>query len=96
MSVPLIECVPNISEARRGDVLGRLADEVRGIDGAALLDRSSDVSHNRSVFTIAGTAAALSDAVLGLVSVALETIDLRVHDGVHPRVGAGTSCRLCR
>ena len=88
MSVPLIECVPNISEARREHVIDRLADEVRGIEGVSLLDRSSDVSHNRSVFTIAGTAAALSDAVLGLVSVALETIDLRVHDGVHPRVGA--------
>ena len=58
MSVPLIECVPNISEARREHVIDRLADEVRAIEGVSLLDRSSDVSHNRSVFTIAGTAAA--------------------------------------
>jgi glutamate formiminotransferase / 5-formyltetrahydrofolate cyclo-ligase len=87
-AMPIIESVPNVSEGRRPDVIARLADAVRAVPGARLLDHSADASHNRSVFTLAGDAAAVRDAVLALVAVAHETIDLRQHRGEHPRLGA--------
>jgi glutamate formiminotransferase len=59
----LIECVPNVSEGRRRDVVDAIADAIRRTDGARLLDYSSDVSHNRSVFTLAGDATAVEQAV---------------------------------
>src|SRR4051812_11886569 len=84
----LIECVPNISEGRRPAVVEALADEVRGVPGARLLDYSADGSHNRSVFTIVGDADNLKRAVLALATRAVRTIDLRQHHGEHPRLGA--------
>ena len=84
----IIECVPNISEGRRAEVVARIVDAVRRVRGARLLDYSSDASHNRSVLTIAGDAAPLKDAVLALFETALADIDLRVHKGEHPRLGA--------
>jgi glutamate formiminotransferase len=85
--VAIIECVPNISEGRRAEVVARIVDAVRSVRGARLLDYSSDASHNRSVLTIAGDAAALKDAVLALFETALADIDLRMHKGEHPRLG---------
>ena len=84
----VIECVPNVSEGRRGDVVERLAAAVRDVDGARLLDYSSDASHNRSVFTLAGEAAPLKTALLALFAEAVRAIDLRAHRGEHPRLGA--------
>lgn len=84
----IIECVPNISEGRRADVVTRIVDAVRRVHGARLLDYSSDASHNRSVITMAGAAAPLQTAVLALFESALANIDLRVHTGEHPRLGA--------
>jgi glutamate formiminotransferase len=84
----LIECVPNVSEGRRPDVVGRLADAIRGIRSVRLLDFSSDVSHNRSVFTLVGDAGGVEAAVLALFERALAEIDLRSHKGEHPRMGA--------
>src|SRR5687768_9359098 len=86
--MPLIECVPNVSEGRRPDVIEALAAAVRQVPGVRLLDHSSDASHNRSVFTLAGDAAALERAILVLFQVALDAIDLRSHSGGHPRMGA--------
>lgn len=85
--MPLIECVPNVSEGRRADVIAALEDALAG-PGIRLLDRSSDPSHNRSVYTFAGEPAAIRDAVLRLFGAAIEAIDLRAHDGIHPRMGA--------
>ncbi len=84
----IIECVPNISEGRRADVVGRVVDAVQRVRGARLLDYSSDASHNRSVITMAGDAAPLKDAVLAIFETAVPEIDLRTHDGEHPRLGA--------
>ena len=84
----IIECVPNISDGRRADVVGRVVDAVRRVRGARVLDYSSDASHNRSVVTIAGAAAPLKDAVLAICETALAEIDLRTHTGEHPRLGA--------
>lgn len=86
--MPLIECVPNVSEGRRHDVVVRIADAIRGVPGVRLLDHSSDASHNRSVFTFVGEAAAVEQAVMALYERALADIDLRAHHGEHPRVGA--------
>jgi glutamate formiminotransferase / 5-formyltetrahydrofolate cyclo-ligase len=84
----LIECVPNVSEGRRTDVVDRVAQAIEGVPGARLLDRSSDTSHNRSVITMAGEPASLKAAVLALFEVAVAEIDLRTHSGEHPRLGA--------
>ena len=84
----VIECVPNVSEGRRRDVVDAIADAVRRTNGARLLDYSSDVSHNRSVFTLAGDATGVEQAVMAIYDRAMGAIDLRTQRGVHPRIGA--------
>jgi glutamate formiminotransferase / 5-formyltetrahydrofolate cyclo-ligase len=84
----LIECIPNVSEGRRVEVIDALADAIRAVAGVKLLDRSSDSSHNRSVLTFVGDANAVEQAVLALFDRAIGAIDLRAHKGEHPRVGA--------
>ena len=84
----IIECVPNISEGRRPDVVTGIVDAVRRVPGVRVLDYSSDTSHNRSVLTLAGEAAPLKAAVLALFEAATRAIDLRSHSGEHPRLGA--------
>lgn len=84
----LIESVPNVSEGRRLDVVERLAAAIEAVPGVFLLDRTSDASHNRSVFTLAGEHGPVSDALEGLVAVAIHEIDMNVHIGEHPRIGA--------
>ncbi len=84
----IIECVPNISEGRRADVVQACTERIRAIEGITLLDVSSDASHNRSVLTFAGDAAPVQAAVLALFDAALPLIDLREHHGAHPRMGA--------
>jgi glutamate formiminotransferase len=86
--MPIIECVPNVSEGRRTDVVESLGDAVRAVTGVHLLDSSSDPSHNRSVFTLAGPPDALKAAVIALFERAVSAIDLRSHSGEHPRIGA--------
>jgi glutamate formiminotransferase len=84
----MIECVPNVSEGRRADVVAQLAESLRSVPGLLLLDHSADPSHNRSVFTMAAGSAALIEALLRLFELAVKHIDLRSHRGVHPRIGA--------
>lgn len=84
----LIECIPNVSEGRRVEVVARIADAVRAVSGVRLLDHSSDPSHNRSVFTLVGDAAGVESAVLAIFERAVADIDLRTHKGEHPRLGA--------
>jgi glutamate formiminotransferase len=84
----IIECIPNVSEGRRPEVVEAIAGAIRRAPGVRLLDYSSDPSHNRSVFTLAGDAAGVEQAVLALYERALAAIDLRSHRGEHPRLGA--------
>ncbi len=84
----LVESVPNVSEGRRPEVLDRLAGALESVPGAHLLDRTSDPSHNRSVFTLAGESEAVADALERLVDVALREIDMEEQSGEHPRIGA--------
>ncbi|HRC83984.1 MAG TPA: glutamate formimidoyltransferase [Thermoanaerobaculia bacterium] len=82
-----LECVPNVSEGRRPEVIARLAAAV-SVEGVELLDVAPDPDHNRTVLTLAGSEAGLHQALLGLYQAALEAIDLTVQAGAHPRVGA--------
>jgi len=84
----LIECVPNVSEGRRAEIIEAMAVAIRGVTGVRLLDHSSDASHNRSVFTLVGHAEGVRHAVLALAERAVADIDLRTHRGEHPRLGA--------
>ena len=84
----LIECIPNVSEGRRPEIVAQMADAIRAVSGVRLLDYSSDASHNRSVFTFAGDAAGVEQAVMALFERAVAAIDLRTHRGEHPRMGA--------
>jgi glutamate formiminotransferase len=84
----LVECVPNFSEGRRAEVVDALADAVATTPAVQLLDRTSDVDHNRSVLTFAGPAEAVAVAMEAAVEVAIERIDMERHEGQHPRIGA--------
>src|SRR5437762_11631763 len=83
----LVECVPNVSEGRRGDVIDRLADAIRATEGVRLLDRTSAVDHNRSVFTYAGDPDAAVRATHPLIDLAYRELDMNTHKGEHPRLG---------
>jgi len=84
----LVESVPNVSEGRQLDVVDRLAGAIEGVPGIYLLDRTSDASHNRSVFTLAGEHGPVTDALERLVGAAIHEIDMNAHRGEHPRIGA--------
>ena len=83
-----LECVPNVSEGRRPEVVSRLVAAAASVPGVRLLDVSSDPDHNRSVLTLVGDAEALHRSLLALYAEALDAIDLTRHHGVHPRAGA--------
>ncbi|MFL5725162.1 MAG: glutamate formimidoyltransferase [Chloroflexota bacterium] len=84
----LVESVPNVSEGRRLEIVELLATAISSVSGVHLLDRTSDASHNRSVFTLAGRAGAVGDALERLVGAAIHQIDMEQHSGEHPRIGA--------
>lgn len=84
----LVECVPNFSEGRNKEVVEKIVDEVRKINGVKLLDYSSDEDHNRSVITMIGAPEKIKEAVLNASKVAIELIDMSKHQGAHPRMGA--------
>ena len=83
-----VECVPNVSEGRDTDVLSRIRSEIERAPGVYLLDVSADADHHRSVFTFAGRLPAVTEAVLRLAAVVVNSVDLRRHQGMHPRMGA--------
>jgi glutamate formiminotransferase len=81
-----LESVPNFSEGRDRATIDALGAALGS--RARLLDVHSDPDHNRSVFTLVGSAEELVDSLLAGVGLARERIDLRRHEGAHPRVGA--------
>lgn len=84
----IVECVPNISEARNPEVVEAVVNEVRNTAGVTLLDYSSDMNHNRTVITFFGSPEGAAEAAVRLAKKAAELIDLRKHEGEHPRMGA--------
>jgi glutamate formiminotransferase / 5-formyltetrahydrofolate cyclo-ligase len=86
--VRLIECVPNISEGRDAAVLERIVEAVRKTAGVELLDWSADPDHNRAVLTYVGDPDSVLAATQAMCLEAFSLIDMRKHEGAHPRLGA--------
>jgi glutamate formiminotransferase len=84
----IIECVPNFSEGRDTDKIEKIVAPFRGKEGVRLLDYQRDHDHNRLVVTIVGEPGALKPALLEAIGTAIELIDMRKHQGQHPRMGA--------
>jgi glutamate formiminotransferase / formiminotetrahydrofolate cyclodeaminase len=88
MPNPLIECIPNFSEARRPEVIDQIAAAITSVEEVRLLNRSSDLDHNRTVLTFAGPPFAVEEAAFLAIQTAAELIDMDNHTGEHPRLGA--------
>ena len=84
----LIECIPNFSEARRPEVIDQIVAAIQSVSDVKLLDRSSDLDHNRTVLTLAGSPVGVEEAAFRAIKTAAELIDLDAHTGEHPRIGA--------
>jgi len=88
----IVECIPNFSEARRPEVIDQIVAAIKAVDGVSLLDRSSDLDHNRTVLTFAGSPDGVEEAAFRAIRAAAELIDLDQHTGEHPRIGATDVC----
>ncbi|MBK9781390.1 MAG: glutamate formimidoyltransferase [Anaerolineales bacterium] len=88
MATQLIECIPNFSDARRPEVIDQIVAAIQSVEEVKLLDRSSDLDHNRTVLTFAGSAAGVEEAAFRAIQTAASLIDLDQHTGEHPRIGA--------
>lgn len=84
----LVECIPNVSEGRRTEVIESIVSVIKEVPGVVLLDYSSDASHNRSVITMVGDPDSVGEAAFRLAKAARDNIDLNHHTGEHPRMGA--------
>ncbi|MHB1328384.1 MAG: glutamate formimidoyltransferase, partial [Gemmatimonadales bacterium] len=90
----LIECVPNFSEGRDPAVIRQITDAVEGVEGVTLLHVDPGHSTNRTVVTFAGTPGPVIEAAYRAIKLAGELIDMRSHQGEHPRMGATDVCPL--
>lgn len=88
MTTQLIECIPNFSDARRPEVIDQIVAAIQSVSDVKMLDRSSDLDHNRTVLTFAGSPAGVEEAAFRAIKTAAELIDLDTHTGAHPRLGA--------
>ncbi len=88
MVIPLVECIPNFSEGRRPEVIDQIAVEIASVEGVKLLDRHSDIDHNRTVLTLLGAPKAMKQAAFLAIKKAAELIDMDKQEGEHPRIGA--------
>ena len=84
----IIECVPNFSNGRDPEVLEKIIAPFRGKENVKLLGYESDKDHNRSVVTVIGEPEELKKTVVEAIGIAAGLIDLRKHEGAHPRMGA--------
>jgi glutamate formiminotransferase len=87
-SGPLVECVPNFSEGRRPEIVRHIADAISAVKPACVLDTHIDPDHNRSVITFVAPPETVVAAAVNAVRRASELIDMRTHQGEHPRLGA--------
>jgi glutamate formiminotransferase/formiminotetrahydrofolate cyclodeaminase len=88
----LVECIPNFSEARRPEVIDEIVAAITSVPGIHLLDRSSDLDHNRTVITFVGPPQEVEEAAFRAIRTAAQRIDLNQHRGEHPRIGATDVC----
>jgi glutamate formiminotransferase len=84
----LVECVPNFSEGRKPEVIDQLVEAIQSVATACVLDTHLDPDHNRSVITFVASRETAAEAAVKVVALASRLIDMRVHQGVHPRLGA--------
>ncbi|HJT28137.1 MAG TPA: glutamate formimidoyltransferase [Pyrinomonadaceae bacterium] len=84
----LVECVPNFSEGRRPEVVQQIAASITAVESACVLDTHIDPDHNRSVITFVAPPETVVKAAVSAVRRASELIDMRTHQGEHPRLGA--------
>lgn len=84
----IVECVPNFSEGRDPGVVHAIVSAIRDVPGVLLLGQEQDEDHHRAVITFVGPPDAVVEAAVRAAAVARERIDLRRHQGVHPRIGA--------
>jgi len=90
----LIECVPNISEGRNQIVIDKIVNVIETVDGVKLLNVDPGKATNRTVITFVGEPQAVIDAAFLLIEKAKELIDMSLHNGEHPRMGAVDVCPL--
>lgn len=92
MGKPLVECVPNFSEGKDRAKIEAIARAIQSVPGVVLLDIDPGADTNRTVYTFAGPPDAVRDAALEAARAARELIDMRIHKGAHPRIGALDVC----
>ncbi|MDW8270765.1 MAG: glutamate formimidoyltransferase, partial [Anaerolineae bacterium] len=85
---PIVESVPNFSEGRRPEVIQAIVAAYSSVEGARVIDVSSDHDHNRTVVTLVGSPEAVSEALFRGIAKAAELIDMNEHEGEHPCIGA--------
>lgn len=90
----LIECVPNFSEGRDMSIIKQITDEIESVDGVLLLNVDPGKATNRTVVTFVGAPAAVVQAAFLAIKKAAELIDMSLHKGEHPRMGATDVCPL--
>jgi glutamate formiminotransferase len=83
-----VECVPNVSEGRDPARLRRLRGVLAAAPGIALAGVHADPDHHRSVFTFVGPPDAVAEGALALATAVVAEVDMRTHQGIHPRLGA--------
>jgi glutamate formiminotransferase len=86
--LPLVECVPNFSEGRRPETVAQIAAAIGAVKTACVLDTHIDPDHNRSVITFVASPEYVVEAAVHAVKRAADLIDMRTHQGEHPRLGA--------
>jgi glutamate formiminotransferase/formiminotetrahydrofolate cyclodeaminase len=91
---PLIECVPNFSEGRDPKVIEQITNEIKSVEGVQLLDVDPGAATNRTVVTFVGPPEQVVEAAFLAIQKAAEVIDMRRHQGEHPRMGATDVCPL--
>jgi len=84
----ILETVPNFSEGRDLDKIEKIVEHFRSKEGVKLLDYQRDEDHNRLVVTVVGEPEALKTAVIEAMGAAIDAVDMRKHEGQHPRMGA--------
>lgn len=90
----LIECVPNFSEGRDPAVIQQITDAIQTVEGVKLLDVDPGKATHRTVVTFVGEPQAVTEAAFRGIQKAAELIDMRQHQGEHPRMGATDVCPL--
>lgn len=84
----LVQCVPNFSEGRRKDVIEKIVEAIGSASDVNVVDHSMDMDHNRAVVTFVGAPESVRKSMLAGAKAAVELIDLNMHEGGHPRIGA--------